>query len=269
MSREYNHIDTHAHLNFDQFDDDRAAVIKEMQTEAIGAINVGVDVPTSAASIELAKAHNNIWASVGCHPTEATAAFDIDLYSGLIEKSPETVVAVGECGFDYYRKAHRGDKEKSLQREVFEAQLKLAVKKELPLILHMRPREHTMDAYEDGLKLLEYYGQKYGDKLRGTAHFFVGDDDIARRFLDLGFFISATGVATLNEELQRVFSDIPTSSLIAETDAPFAAPSAQRGQRNSPLYVPQIVSCLSDLKEVPEEELSQQIISNTERLFSL
>lgn len=265
----FNYIDAHAHLNFDRFDDDRDDILAEMQEKGVGAINVGIDVETSADSITLAKAYEHIWATVGCHPTEVRENFDIDLYRWLIEKDADQVVAVGECGFDYFRSADRGDTEKQLQRDAFEQQIQLAITEDLPLVLHMRPQAGSMDAYKDGLDMLEYYAVEYGDKLRGTAHFFVGDNDIAARFLDIGFYISATGVVTFDEDLQRTFAEIPTDRLLVETDAPFAAPEPHRGQRNSPLYIPRILTSLARITGTEEEKLAPQVLSSTRRLFSL
>jgi len=264
-----NYIDAHAHLNFNAFDNDRKEVINALRTDGGGAINIGVDVETSAASIKLAEEHEHIWPSVGCHPTAANEDFNIDRYRDLIEKNEDSIVAVGECGLDYFRSANRDDENKKLQREVFEAQVKLAIKKDLPLILHMRPREGSMDAYEEGLDILEYYSKNGGKNLRGTAHFFVGDDEIAARFLDINFHISVTGVITFDDSLRATISSLPTDRLLVETDAPFAAPVPHRGERNSPLYVPDIISALAEEKGIHQDELAVQIVSNTQRLFSL
>ncbi|MCA1806882.1 MAG: TatD family hydrolase, partial [Actinobacteria bacterium] len=250
-------------------DEDREDIIANMQKEGAGAINVGIDAVTSSESIALTKEYDHIWASVGCHPTEISGNFDIDLYHGMIQKDPESVVAVGECGLDYFRSANRDDANQKLQKKAFEAQMELAITEDLPLILHLRPQEGSMDAYKEGLEILEYYSRQAGDKLRGTAHFFVGDEDIAARFLDIGFYISATGVVTFDERLQDVFADLPADHLLVETDAPFAAPEPYRGRRNSPLYVPDIIGSLAALKGTTATELTPKLVSNTQRLFSL
>lgn len=263
-----NYIDAHSHLNFDAFDNDREDVITTMRQEGVGAINVGIDTETSAASIALAKANDHIWASVGCHPTEVDDNFDIDLYRGLIEKDSEQVVAVGECGLDYFRSANRDPDNQKLQHDAFAAQIELALTADLPLILHMRPQEGGMDAYKQGLDILEYYSKEH-EGLRGTAHFFVGDEDIARRFLELDFYISATGVVTISDAIAQVFTDIPTDRLLVETDAPFAAPFPNRGQRNQPSYVRHITAHLARLKGVSAEKLAEIVLANTQRLFSL
>jgi|AntDeeMinimDraft_6_1070357.scaffolds.fasta_scaffold00370_4 TatD DNase family protein len=263
------YIDAHAHLNFDSYDTDRAEILRNLKNDQAGAVNVGIDIATSTESIELAKENEHIWATVGCHPTEVDEKFSADLYDGLIIKDAAEVVAVGECGLDYFRSANRDDANQKLQLRAFEDQIELALTHDLPLILHLRPREGSMDAYKTGLDVLEHYSKQYGDKLRGTAHFFVGDESIARRFMDIGFYVSATGVVTFDTDLQNIFADIPTDHLLVETDAPFAAPEPHRGQRNSPLYVPDIVKKLAVIKKVPEHELSERLVSNTQRLFSL
>ncbi|PSO45106.1 MAG: hypothetical protein BRC25_03150, partial [Parcubacteria group bacterium SW_6_46_9] len=196
-------IDAHVHLNFDAFADDREEVISQMEEKRIGAINVGIDAGTSRESVELAEGHDHIWASVGCHPTEASKPFDISKYQSLV-KASNTVVAVGECGLDYSRPEYRSENQKQLQEDVFVSQITLAAKTDLPLVLHIRPRKHSMDAYEDGLDILTHLQKQADTDLAGTAHFFVGNKDIAKQFLDLGFYISFTGPLTQDSNLQEV-----------------------------------------------------------------
>lgn len=261
-----NHIDAHTHLNFPHFNDDREGVIKEMAEKNIAVINVGTNLKTSKESVDLADQHRHIFASVGCHPTEGVTNFDSSKYKELLERNSESVVSVGECGFDYYRKQHRGDKEKKLQQSAFVTQIKLAIEFDLPLIFHIRPRQNSLDAYKDTLDILSHYKQKYNE-IRGTAHFFVGDKKTAHQFLELGFYISAAGPVTFDQTLMEVFSDLPQDKLIVETDSPFAAPAAHRGQRNSPLFLPEIVASLAGVREEDEEDLAKQLVRNTKRLF--
>ncbi len=262
------HIDAHTHLNFDAFGEDRSDTINEMENRGIGAVNVGIDKTTSEESVKLAETHNHIWASVGCHPTEASASFQLEEYKSIIEDTNQAK-AVGECGLDYSRKKYRSEEKKQLQEEIFELQIQLAIKKDLPLILHLRPRENSMDAYEDGLDILEHYAHSYDDDLRGTAHFFVGTKEIAHRFLDIGFYVSFTGPVTFEDRLQKVCTDIPKDRLIAETDTPFAAPDPHRGKRNSPLFLPDIVSVVAGCKDMQEDKLAEGLVANTRRLFNL
>lgn len=262
------YIDAHSHLNFTHFDHDQEKVLSEMKDKGIGGINIGIDDETSKESITLAEGHEHIWASVGCHPTEATDDFSIDPYRELIEGS-EQVVAVGECGLDYSRSEYRTDEQKKLQEEVFAAQIKLAAQTGLPLVLHIRPQESSMDAYERGLDMLAHFQNKLDADLAGTAHFFVGDKKVASRFLELGFYVSFTGPLTYDQRLQDVCSYIPKDRLLAETDSPFAAPEPHRGKRNSPLYVPQIAQQIAACRDADEVQMQTQLLANTQQVFGL
>lgn len=262
------YIDAHAHLNFSAFDDDQADVIDKMRNEGIGAINVGTTLQTSQESVALAEGHEHIVASVGTHPTEAHDDFDLQAHQELIDTS-DRVVAVGECGLDYYREANRVEENVAVQKQLFEKQIQLALDNNLPLILHMRPKQGTMDAYEDGLDILESYAHEHGEKLRGTAHFFVGDETIAGRFLDIGFHVSFTAVITLTSQFDDVLRFVPDDRILVETDAPFAAPQQFRGKRNNPLYVPLIFDTLVKKRSADVEELREQLLKNTHSLFSL
>ncbi len=262
------YIDAHSHLNFTHFDHDQQKVVSEMKDKGIGGINVGIDKQTSKESIALADNHEHIWASVGCHPTEATDDFSVEPYRELIE-NPKQVVAVGECGLDYSRSEYRSDEQKQLQEEAFTAQIKLAAQTDLPLILHIRPQENSMDAYERGLDILAHFQNKLDADLTGTAHFFVGDKEIASRFLELGFYVSFTGPLTYDQRLQDVCTYIPADRLLAETDSPFAAPEPHRGKRNSPLYVPLIAEQIAACRDTDEKKMRAQLLANTQQAFGL
>lgn len=266
--KSFKYIDCHTHLNFTHFDHDQAAVIAEMAEQEIGAINIGIDEKTSRESIELAQEHEHILASVGCHPTEVDEGFDVSSNRSLIHES-ESIVAVGECGLDYSRPAYRTQESKNRQEDAFIAQIKLAAETNLPLILHIRPREGAMRAYKDALNIIEYYQNQTDTKLSGTAHFFVGDKDIAKQFIDLGFYISFTGPLTYDSRLQDVCAYIPLDKVLAETDSPFAAPKPYRGQRNSPLYVPKIVQTIADCQRKEASIVCQHVKNNTQQLFGL
>jgi len=266
--KEIQYIDAHSHLNFDKLDNDREAVISEMKKRGIGAINIGIDKKTSKESVELAEKYEHIWASAGCHPTEANKPFDISKYQSLV-KASNTVVAVGECGLDYSRSEYRSDKKKQLQEDVFIAQIKLATESGLPLILHIRPQKNNMDAYEDGLDILAHFQNQTDTDLAGTAHFFVGNKDIAKQFLDLGFYISFTGPLTQDPHLQEVCQYIPKRRLLVETDSPFAPPHSFSQSRNSPLAVPTIANKIADIKNMPADAMRNQLAANTTQLFSL
>jgi TatD DNase family protein len=194
-------------------------------------------------------------------------------YEGLARD--EKVVAIGECGLDYFRLTEdkeagffvSEDDEKERQKKLFEAQIELAVAVNKPLMLHGRPRTGSMDAYDDMIGMLNAAKQKYGDKVRGNFHFFVGDSLTLEKVLALSFTVSFSGVITFAKEYQDIVQKTPLEMMHAETDSPYVAPSLYRGKRNEPLYVGEVVKKIAEIKGMPEEEVSAQLIKNGERLF--
>jgi TatD DNase family protein len=257
-------IDTHSHFNLSQFDTDREEAIARMKDASIGTICVGIDEETSGFALELAHEHEGIWACVGQHPTEWSKEFDDEIFFVLANE--EKVVAIGECGLDYFREDERAHKDE--QRVLFRKQIELSIETNLPLMLHIRPQQGTMDAYIDALLILKEYKEKH-PTLRGTAHFFVGTIKIAQQFLDLGFHISFSGVITIFPEYEEVVRYVPLDRILAETDAPFAAPVPYRGKRNEPVYVTEIVKKIAQLKGIQVEETQAQILKNSQELFRL
>jgi TatD DNase family protein len=272
-------IDTHSHYNLHQFSEDREAVIVRMQEAGVGTICVGIDEETSQMAIDIAQAHENIWAIVGQHPTEWQKEFDKEAFKKLVlgdlsrVKSREEgrVVAIGECGLDYYREQERAHKDE--QEKLFRQQIELAIEMDLPLMLHIRPEQKVMparltgsDAYDRALEILAEY-KANNPNLRGTSHFFVGDTAVAQKFLDLGFHISFSGVITFAPEYEEVVRFVPLDRILSETDAPFAAPAPYRGQRNEPAYVTEVVKKIAEIKGISLEECQNQILQNAKTLF--
>jgi len=259
-----NTIDTHSHFNLEQFSKDREEAIKRMYEAGVGTICVGIDMHSSDFACELASTNDSIWACVGQHPTEWQRPFDTDKMRTLGRQAK--VVANGECGLDYYREAEREAKE--TQKELFLKQILLAQELDLPLMLHIRPQDKTMDAYEDALIILESY-KKQWPTMRGTAHFFVGSIEIADRFLALGFHISFSGVITFVSEYEKLVSHVPLDRILSETDAPFAAPAPHRGKRNEPAYVLEVVKKIGEIKGVSLEKVRAQLFENAKSIFKL
>lgn len=257
-------IDTHSHFNLHQFDEDREESIARMEVSGVGTICIGIDAPTSELAVKLAHEHESIWACVGQHPTEWDKAFDEALFEKLVQE--ERVVAVGECGLDYYREKDREGKKE--QRELFQKQIVLAHKYKLPLMLHIRPEAETMAAYEDALDMLEAYKTKWPE-MRGTAHFFAGSKEVAQRFLDLGFYISFSGVITFVKEYEETVRFVPLDRILPETDAPFAAPAPYRGKRNNPEYVLEVVQKIAEIKGMSFEETQDALRQNVTNLFGI
>lgn len=276
-------FDIHAHLHDKAYDEDRETILKEMKEYGLGAITVGTDQAESKKALELAKAHPHIFAAVGFHPADnLTEEFDRKFYHSLAQE--EKVVAIGECGLDYYsiptyfskmsvdEKNEKGiswgeEGEKERQVDIFERQVELAVEVNKPLMLHGRPTKGTMDAYEDMLGILENAKKVHGTKLRGNAHFFVGNIDIAERFVQIGFTMSFSGVITFTKDYDDVVRYLPITMIQAETDSPYATPAPFRGKRNSPMYVQEVIAKIAILRGQPFEEVRVQLLENAKRIF--
>jgi TatD DNase family protein len=257
-------IDTHSHFNLHQFEHDLPESIASMAEAEVGTICVGIDLDTSDHAMRLAQEHSSIWACVGQHPTEYEKDFDENEFRKLL--SEPRVVAVGECGLDYFRE--KNDELIERQKELFLKQIRLAHEFDLPLMLHIRPSINTMDAYEDALLILEEYKNTWVE-MRGTAHFFAGTKEIAQRFLDLGFYISFSGVITFVKEYEEVVSFVPIDRILPETDAPFATPAPHRGKRNQPEYVLEVVKKIAEIKGLSIEEAQNKLLENTKKLFRI
>ncbi len=277
------YIDTHAHMNFVIYDEDRADVIKRTKNDSVMIINVGTQQDTSKLAVELADQHDHLYAIVGLHPihtvshfhnhdevgedgdefTSRGEVFDIDYYRNLAQSSGR-VVGVGECGLDYYRNTHET---RTAQETAFRGQIKLALELDLPLMLHIRPSEGSMDAYENVLEILREYVGK--GNLRGQTHFFAGTPEIAQQFINLGFYISFTGVITFAGMYEKLVKAVPMDRILSETDAPYVTPHPFRGQRNEPSHVREVLGKISRIKKVDEEEMARQVMQNAKTLYKI
>jgi TatD DNase family protein len=173
----------------------------------------------------------------------------------------QKVIAIGECGLDYYRV---DESTKGVQTEAFVQQIELANSLQKPLMLHVRPAAGSMDAYVDALEVLKAHA-----KVRGDAHFFAGNWEIARKYLDFGFTLSFTGVLTFTQDYDEVVRNAPLDMILSETDAPYVTPVPHRGQRNEPLYVREVVQAIARIKQLPEDTVGQQLLLNAERVFGV
>lgn len=255
-------IDTHSHLQFPQYDNDRAAVISRMRKEGIGTIVVGVDYLSSKKGVELAACEDFFWATIGVHPTDSEASFDAASYDRL---RTSRVVAVGECGLDYFRAPRDAVYER--QSMLFRTQIEYALAHDLALMLHVRPSAGSEDAHADALEILEEYRGK--GMLRGTSHFFTGSLQSAERYWDLGLATSFPGVITFAREYDEVVRAAPQELVIAETDAPYAAPLPYRGKRNEPSYVSEVVKVIAEIRGEDRKVVEKQLVENAERIFRL
>jgi len=249
-------IDTHAHLDSSDYNDDRAVVISRTFAEQVGVITVGVDLESSEAALKLAKHHRLIWAGVGVHPHEAKT------YNRRVEKrlrelaTDPKVVAIGEIGLDYYRDLSP----RKVQRAVFIAQIELANELDLPVIIHNR--ESTVDM----LAILRKHRPR-----RGVIHSFLGDIDLARKFMELGLLLGIGGPLTFkkNEILRAAVKEIPLDRILVETDSPYLTPVPYRGKRNEPIYVRYVAEEISRIKGISLDLVTSKTTQNAQRLFGI
>lgn len=272
------YIDNHSHLNLPEFDNDYVEVYKRAVEDGVQVINVGTDKVSSKKAVEISD-ELGCFAIVGLHPNEFALGFDYEYYKSLAIHP--RVVGIGECGLDYFR-SEEDTKEK--QKEVFKKQIELALEVDKPLMLHIRD-SGTGDAYRDVLDILKSYiinqsSSEYprGCKsvLRGNLHFFAGTLDIAKEFLALGFTLSFTGAITYPprkgetaNQYEEIIKHAPLDRILSETDCPFVAPVPYRGQRNEPRYVVEVVKKIAEIKGLPVEEVSKQLIENSKKLFGI
>lgn len=262
---EIKYIDIHSHINLEPLKQNEESVVLRMIEKEVGTIVIGVDMATSFEAISLAEKYDFVWAGIGLHPADnLEEVFDISKYKELGEH--KKVVCIGECGLDYFR--DQKEETKKRQKEIFIKHIELAISVGKPLMIHSRPSKGTMDAYEDVLDILEEY-KKTNPSLTGNFHFFVGDINIAKRALEIGFTMSYDGPITFSPDYDEVIKFLPIDSIMAETDAPFAAPVPHRGKPCEPFMVVEIVKKIAEIKGISEEEARLAILANTKRLFGI
>jgi len=250
--------DAHAHLSFPQFDEDREAIIARLQESQVSIlINPGTDVQTSEGAIALAHALPFVYANVGLHPGDVNH-FDMNDLEKLESLSyREKVVAIGEIGLDY----HYPDHNKSIQETCFREMLRMAKRRDLPVVIH------TRDAWADTFRILE---EEKSSNLRGFMHCFSGGIDEAKRSLKLGFKISIPGVITFKKStLPEVVAALSLDDILTETDCPWLAPTPYRGKRNEPAFVVEVAKKIADVKGVAVEEVTQRVYSNLTSLLQI
>ena len=261
-------IDSHTHLHFADFDQDREVILKQFETDKQAAISIGTDLATSKKEVQIAQESARVFSIVGIHPADSKDSFaeQSDEFIELVKK--ECVVGVGETGFDYFRLEPADEKaDKARQRDNFEAQITLALEYDLPLMLHCRNSSRSStDAVTDILEVLESYARVNGEKLRGQAHFFSETPLLAKRYLDINFSLSFTGVITFTDSYDESVRYVPSERLLIETDAPFVAPKPYRGKRNEPSYVIEVAKRLAELRG---EDLSQILKITTQNAIDL
>jgi len=274
-------IDSHSHLHFPAYKDTLPEVLARMEKENVWAVTVGTTASTSESGIEFAKNHEGVFATVGYHPEHLTSSFHDENEGehepfdfGKIKKMAldDKVVGIGETGLDFFRidpGINRESAEK-LQEDVFRQHIALSEEVDKPLIIHCR---------EAGEKFIEIIKdeQSRGRKIRGVMHCYTGDWEEAQKLLDLGLWISFTGIITfpvkksqdLEKHVHRVIERMPLDRMMIETDAPWLAPEPHRGAQNEPAFVEFVARKIAELRKMDYEEVARITTENAVRFFNL
>lgn len=272
-------IDAHAHLQFSAFDADREEVLARTRAQNVWVVNVGTQRDTSLRAVELSETHEGVFATVGLHPIHTSDAwhdpqeiggekgfrskgetFSCEYYRDLAKRGK--VVAIGECGLDYFRLQNQKE-DVALQKNAFSEQIALAKDVKKPLMIHCR------NAYDDLIDMLSASRESLLSDRPGIVHFFAGTSEHADKLLDLGFSFSFGGALTFGENYDEVVRRIPLDRILLETDAPYVAPIPYRGKRNEPLYAIEAANKIAALKRLPIEEVLASTSSQAMAIFHL
>ena len=252
-------IDSHCHLNYAGLAERQDEVLANARARGIcGFLNISTRQNEWPDVVGAAERNADVWATIGVHPHEADAHLDLGAAALVEAAAHPRVIAIGECGLDYfYDKSDR-----AAQRDRFQAHMEAARSTGLPLVVH------TRDAEDDTAEMLTREVAKGG--VKGVLHCFTGSTELARKALDLGFYISISGIVTFKsaKDLQETAMIIPQDRLLVETDAPFLAPVPHRGQTCEPAFVADTAAFLSDLRDEPLDELAEATTANFFKLFN-
>lgn len=248
-------IDSHVHLNLEQFDSDREEVFKRIEENLDFVVNIGFDLESSEKSVEYADKYPFIYAVIGFHPDE------IEGYSDEAEKRLEKlaknpkVLAIGEIGLDY----HWMTRPKEEQFKIFRRQLELARRVNKPVVIH------TREAMEDTINILNEYPD-----IKGILHCYPGSVESAKKMIDR-FYLGIGGVLTFKnaKKLVEVVKQIPIENLVIETDCPYMAPTPYRGQRNEPIYTEEVAKKIAELKNMSYDDVVRITNENTRKVFEM
>jgi TatD DNase family protein len=252
-------IDSHCHLNYEGLVERQDEVLENARARGVsGFLNISTRQREWDDIIRVADREPDVWASVGVHPHEADAHPDLGAAALFEATEHPRVIAIGECGLDYYY----NQSDRAAQRERFEAHIEAANQTGLPLIVH------TREAEEDTAEILERAVREKG--VRGVLHCFTGSAELAKKALDLGFFISLSGIVTFKNaaDLQHTAKKLPLDSLLVETDSPFLAPVPHRGKKCEPAFVADTASFVAELRGEDPEALAAATTANFFKLFS-
>ena len=286
-------IDVHTHIQFAAFEDDREEVIKRALDNNIWLINVGSQKETSKKAVDIAQKYSKgVYATVGLHPIHTVKSyydsqeiegekrfvargeeFDYDYYKNLALNSK--VVAIGECGLDFYRITNNESRIKNLQEEIFIKHIKLAKELNKPLMIHCRAERDQSPAQRDDHNAFKDLIQILNSNLQllnsppGIIHFFSGSIEEAKKLLEMDFYFSFGGVITFGSNYDEIVKFIPLEKILLETDAPYVAPAPFRGKRNEPLYIKYVAQKLAEIKKLDLNKVAEATTKNAFEVFKL
>lgn len=252
-------FDTHAHYDDEAFDEDREELLTSLFTQGIEAVtNVGASIKTSENTLKLVDQYPNVYGAIGVHPSETSELNEEKLNWLKTQSAHKKIVAIGEIGLDYYW----DEPDREIQKTWFIRQLSLAREVKLPVIIHSR------DAAKDTLDIMKAENSK---EIGGVIHCFSYEKEMAREYLNMGFYLGIGGVLTFKNarKLKEVVEYMPMEQLVLETDCPYLAPVPNRGKRNSSLNLPYVVKEISAIKGIPEEEIIAITNQNAKKLYRL
>ena len=261
-------IDTHGHLNFKAFNEDRAEVIERIRKTPMQVVMPSSQYQTSSQAVELAKQHDFLFAAIGIHPIHVwQEEFDQAKYQSLIDSGQ--VTAIGETGLDYFHFGNPDkpfDETKKKQFALFNNFIKLALADDLPLIVHGRFSDEHPEAYQDILSVLQSQKVK-----RAVIHCYTGYPDDAQKFIEAGYCLGFTGIITFDKtgNLESVVRETPIEQILIETDAPYLTPEPYRGKRNEPTYVIEVARKIAEIKQLELEQVVEQVNANAKKHFKI
>lgn len=252
-------FDTHVHYDDKAFEEDREQLLESLRENGIEAVvNIGASIKTTKNTLELMEKYPFVYGAVGVHPSD-TGELDEQQMEWLREVSArDKVVAIGEIGLDYYW----DEPDRAIQKRWFIRQLELAREVKLPVVIHSR------DAAKDTLDIMK---EQKAQEIGGVIHCFSYGVEMAREYLDMGFYLGIGGVLTFQnaKKLKEVVAYMPMDRIVLETDCPYLAPAPNRGKRNSSLNLPYVVEAISSIKEIPAEEVIEITNRNAKKMYRL
>ena len=252
-------FDTHAHYDDERFDEDREELLLSLRDKGVGTVvNVGASVESTKKTFELAKKYDFMYGAVGIHPEDVESLDESHMELLKELAADEKIVAVGEIGLDY----HYDEPEKDIQKKWFARQLDIAYELDMPIIIHSR------EAAADTLDIMKSH---HGEELSGVIHCFSYSTEMAKVYLDMGYYLGIGGVVTFknSKKLKEVVKMTPLERIVLETDCPYLTPEPHRGKRNDSSYLKHVVECISELKNISAEEIISTTTENARKMYRL